>query len=100
MKLILSILLIICTQSCKLSYRVVDSNEVYEGNILIKEERRLKGDMKPISKTTTTKTDTLTQQVIYREVVIRDCKGAYSIVIKKTEWELIEGELIKTTYKD
>ena len=80
-------LIILLLPSCYVLYEQVDLKKTYENNIVtIKEVVQKNNGRKCISKEITTKRDTISNQMTFKEVVTYDCKGAWSQVIKRKTW--------------
>lgn len=86
--------------SCGLGYQLVKYDKEYNNNILtVKEQKAKHNGNNCHSKEIITQTDTLNNQMIYKEEITRDCKGTYSYVVKRKKWELVDGEMVKSVTK-
>ena len=94
---VIILLSLISLQSCKMTYQRVQFEKFYENNTLITKEKKLKSIGNSChSKEITTRKDTILSRVIFKEIVTRDCRGAYSYVIKRTIKRLVKGKKATT----
>ena len=84
--------------SCGLIYHTQNVEEHIEDNYFVNKKTQIKkrGLATCFTKEVITKVDTLTNELIFKEELTRDCKGAYSYVTKRKKWEMENGQLVQS----
>lgn len=92
--------MILMLQSCNLIYHPIHFEKTYENNTIVIKEKKLKNNGRNcLSKEITTKKDSPHNQIVYKEVITYDCRGAYSYEVKRKTWTLDNGKKVVTILK-
>lgn len=86
-------MVIFILQSCNIFYYQVHFEQIHKPNAIITKETKVKTTERNCrSKEITTKKDSLTNLITYKEVIIYTCKGAYSYEVKRKTWTRVHGK--------